>query len=205
MAVSGVLLNHSDDLHWNQQAISSHFWLQWYGVETTQAKNQMIGHQLLSVTDNGLYLAEQNLGDCSLLLGVIIQKEQVIVVCPQHILLLTPAGEVIDQIDSHHGLQSSFTATTSENNRVYLQASDAVYTLNTEDLTLNATTNHPVAWLEAIKPTTRISRERWLQDAHSGRLLGRWGVWLIDGLALILVVLMTSGLVLAKKRHHRML
>jgi hypothetical protein len=158
------------------------------------------------VTDNGLYLAEQNLGDCSLLLGVIHLSDQVVIACPQHILLLSKAGELIDQIDQHIGLQQIFTATTSEKGTVFLKDNKvAVYRLNTDDLSLAVSINHPNNWLKPISPSVRISLERWLLDAHSGRLFGRWGVWIVDALALLLGILVFSGWTLAKKRHQRML
>jgi hypothetical protein len=204
MLVSGVLLNHADDFQWDKKAISSQFWLYWYGVD--QPTHQIvIANKVVTITDSGLYLFEQNLGDCSLLLGVIYLSDQVVIACPQHLLLLTKEGEVIDQIDNQLGLQQTFTAAASENNTVFLQDLDTVYRLNTEDLSLSVIVNHPDTWLKPISPSARISMERWLLDAHSGRLFGHWGVWLIDALALFLVILVLSGWVLAKKRHQRML
>ena len=204
MLMSGVLLNHGDDFDWDKKAISSDFWLTWYGV-SERSNNLIIANKVVTVTDNGLYLAEQNLGDCSLLLGVIHLSDQVLIACPQHILLLSKAGELIDQIDQHIGLQQIFTATTSENDTVFLQDNKAVYRLNTDDLSFAITANYPNNWLKPVLPSARISMERWLLDAHSGRLFGRWGVWIVDALALLLGVLVFSGWALAKKRHQRML
>jgi hypothetical protein len=149
MLMSGVLLNHGDDFDWDKKAISSDFWLTWYGV-SERSNNLIIANKVLTVTDNGLYLAEQNLGDCSLLLGVIHLSDQVVIACPQHILLLSKAGELIDQIDQHIGLQQIFTATTSENDTVFLQDNKAVYRLNTDDLSFAIAANYPNNWLKPI-------------------------------------------------------
>ena len=116
-------------------------------------------------------MAEQNLGDCSLLLGVIYLSDQVVIACPQHILLLSKAGELIDQIDQNIGLQQIFTATTSENDTVFLQDNKAVYRLNTDDLSFAIAANYPNNWLKPVLPSARISMERWLLDAHSGAYL----------------------------------
>ncbi len=204
MVVSGVLLNHGDDFHLDQKAINSEFWLNWYGVKST-SNTLNIADKTLSITQSGLYLAQQNLGDCSALLGVMHLKEEIVVACPQHILLLTNTGELIDQSDSLHGLNQIFTAVTSENNQVFLQAKNRVYRLNTDDLNLSQSTFEPSTWIKVIEPSARISIERWLLDAHSGRMFGRYGVWFVDAFALILVILVLSGWALAKKRHQRML
>ena len=88
---------------------------------------------------------------------------------------------------------------------MFLQDNKAVYRLNTDDLSFAIAANHPNNWLKPVLPSARISMERWLLDAHSGRLFGRWGVWIVDALALLLCVLVFSGWALAKKRHQRML
>ncbi len=204
MVISGVLLNHGDDFQLDQQAVDSTFWLNWYGVQSTES-NITIDNKTLSITQSGLYLAQQNLGDCSSLLGVMRLADMIVIACPQHLLLLTSNGELIDQTDSLHGLQQTFTATMSEANIAYLQTTNNVYRLNTDDLSLSLSTYQPSTWLKPIQPAARISVERWLLDAHSGRLLGHWGVWFVDALALILVILVLSGWALAKKRHQRML
>jgi hypothetical protein len=204
MLVSGVLLNHTDDFQWDKKVLNSEFWLDWYGI--AQATNKtIIANKTLTITDSGLYLAQQNLGDCSLLLGVMPINNQVVIICPQRILLLSNDGELIDHIDRQLGLQQTFTATTRENNTVFLQDVNTVYRLNTDDLSVSVSANAPSTWLQPILPLTRMSMERWLLDAHSGRLFGRWGVWIVDAFALLLVVLVFSGWVLAKKRHQRML
>jgi hypothetical protein len=48
-----------------------------------------------------------------------------------------------------------------------------------------------------------IHWERVLFDVHSGRLFGRYGPWLMDIMAVLFVVLAVSGLVMARRRHHR--
>jgi hypothetical protein len=80
MLVSGVLLNHTDDFQWDKKVLNSEFWLDWYGI--AQATNKtIIANKTLTITDSGLYLAQQNLGDCSLLLGVMPINNQVVIIC----------------------------------------------------------------------------------------------------------------------------
>lgn len=204
MVISGVLLNHSDDFHLDQQVISSKILLNGYNVQPT-GNPIIIADKTLSLSKSGLYLAQQNLGDCSTLLGVMRLKDLIVVACPQHLLLLTNTGELIDQSDSLHGLQQTFTAANQQNNEVFLQVNETTYRLNTDDLSLSLSTIRPNTWLKPIEPSVRISIERWLLDAHSGRIFGGLGKWFVDAFALVLIVLVLSGWALAKKRHQRML
>ncbi len=40
-----------------------------------------------------------------------------------------------------------------------------------------------------------LSAERILLDVHSGRILGRYGPWLMDGAAILLLILAATGLI----------
>jgi hypothetical protein len=201
MIATGVLLNHEQWFAWDKKTLSSAFWLDWYGV--SQSESLSIANKKLSLNQTGLWLEQENLGACSLLLGIVKQPQQVIVACSQHLWLLTPEGEVIDQLDSLRGLNQQFDALAAQQQAVLLRAQGSVFRLNTDDLSLKpeSGTNQPLTWLEPVQPNAQITVERWLLDAHSGRLFGELGTWLVDVLAALLLVLVASGWILARKRR----
>lgn len=201
MIITGVLLNHDTDLALDQTSLTSDFWLKWYGVAPQQSLT--ITDQSVRLTTEGLLLGEQKLGTCSLLLGMVKQPTQITLACSDHLWLLTPTGELIDQLDQLRGLNTTFTALATATNAVYLQNNNQVYRLNPDDMSLSpASSTENLSWQEPIHPGSNITLERWLLDAHSGRLLGGFGKWLVDGLSLALMVLVISGWVLARKRRH---
>lgn len=203
MLTSGVLINHGHDLALDKQTISSDFWLKWYGLSSSNT--QSIGDKSLILNKEGLWLNQQNLGECSSLLGVAKSSQEVVVVCPEHILLLLPTGELIDHVDKSRGLSIiSQKMAVVEQKVIVLANNGQHYQLDTQSLSFNPflPVTTPINWQEIQQPQAQLSYEQWLLDAHSGRLLGSWGKWLVDALSLVLVLLIISGWFLAKRRHH---
>ncbi len=201
MITTGVLLNHEQLFALDKKTLDSDFWLSWYGVG--HAEPLMVANKRLMLNQEGLWLEQQNLGDCSLLLGIVKQSQQTIIACRQHLWLLTSDGDVIDQVDSLRGLNQHFDALAFDQKGVFLRADSSIFRFHSDDLSVSLEPNaHPsLAWLEPVKPNVQITVERWLLDAHSGRLWGQWGTLLVDVFALLLLVLVISGWMLARKRR----
>lgn len=202
MLSSGVLLNHTDDLTLNKQFVTNATLLNWYGIVPPPSFN--IAHKKLQITNDGVWLEQQNLGSCARLLGIALLNNMSLVVCGERILLLSNQAELIDQVDQMRGLQPHLMAMAQHNQRVFLKdEQQAIYELNSDDLSLKLNNNIPssLIWLTPTLASPQINLERVLLDAHSGRLLGAWGKYLVDAFAFVLLVLLISGWWLAKKRH----
>lgn len=202
MLASGILINHANDLQLDKQQLNNEFWLKWYGLSSTNT--QLIGDKSLSLNKQGLWLNQQNLGECSNLLGVAKSSQEVVVVCPEHILLLLPTGELIDHVDKSRGLSIiSQKMAVVEQKIIVLANNDQLYQLDTQSLSFSPflPVTMPINWQEIQQPQAQLSYEQWLLDAHSGRLFGAWGKWLVDVLSVLLIMLIVSGWFLAKRRH----
>lgn len=200
MLASGVFLNHSDDLSFNKRFMSNVKLLQWYGVAPPPSYNFF--DKNIEVSTDGLWLGQQNLGSCSKFLGIATLEQMSVIACAERIILLSNQAEVIDQIDEPRGLKQRFVAMSQQNQIVYLKDEHVIYQLNLDDLSVAlANPLQPLIWFKPSLPSIQISLERVLLDAHSGRLLGTWGKYLVDAFAAILFVLLMSGWWLAKKRH----
>ncbi|RZU44955.1 PepSY-associated transmembrane protein [Fluviicoccus keumensis] len=205
MVGTGVLLHHAADLGLDRQMLESPFWLARYGMSPPH--HFRVGAKEFVLGGQGLATGTTPLGDCRTLLGVASVADSRVLACDNRILLLTPTGELVDQTDSGRGLPGPFSAMATKGNQVWLRqvGSGAVLALDPMDFSLRpATETLPAsAWLSPIAAPAAPSDERLLQDLHSGRLLGKFGPWLVDLLALAVLVLAVSGWVLAKKRHHK--
>lgn len=200
MLLSGVLLNHTDDLSLHKHFLTNTKLLQWYGVAPPPRYKFL--DKYLEVTTEGLWLEQQNLGTCSKLLGVAALEQMQVVTCAERIILLSHQAEVIDQIDEPRGLKQKFSAMSQHNQTVFLKDEQLIYQLNADDLSFAVTNpSQSITWFTPISASTQINIERVLLDAHSGRLLGWWGKYLVDAFAIILSLLLISGWWLAKKRH----
>lgn len=200
MLVSGVLLNHTDDLSLHKRFMSNTTLLQWYGVAPPPRYKFL--DKYLQVTTEGLWLDKQNLGTCSKLLGIAILEQMRVIACTERVILLSNQAEVIDQIDEPRGLKQHFLAMSQHNQTVFLKDEQLIYQLNADDLSFAVTkSSQSLTWFTPTLASTQISLERVLLDAHSGRLLGWWGKYLVDAFAVVLCLLLISGWWLAKKRH----
>jgi hypothetical protein len=205
MAGSGVLLHHAADLGLDRQLLESPFWLARYGVSPPH--HFRIGVKEFVLGGQGLSTGPTLLGECRTLLGVAVVPDSRLLVCENRLLLLTPQGELVEQTDGGRGLSGPFTAMAARNNQVWLRqaGSGAVLALDPMDFSLHPATEAlpDGVWLSPVAAPAALSGERLLQDLHSGRLLGRFGPWLVDFLAIAVLGLAVSGWALARKRHHK--
>ena len=202
MLFTGVLLNHSDDLSLAKHDIANQSILSWYGISTSP--DIAIGSHKLTLSTDGLWLEQQNLGMCEQFLGITQQAEMFVVVCSDRILLLTAQAELIDQIDSLRGLSTHLLAMSNHEQQIFVKDKLQIYLLNTDDLSLTPQPHlPPLNWLTPINPSARVSLERVLMDAHAGRFLGAWGKYMVDAFAIVLLALLFSGWFLAKRRHRK--
>ena len=202
MLGSGILINHAHDLALDKRSVQSDFWLTWYGL--SPAKNLSIGSKNVTLNQEGLWLGEHNVGDCSRLLGVAHLPQEVVIVCPSHIFLLSLAGELIDHVDKSRGLVETLVKVAVVDQHVILQdQTHHLYKLDTQALALvlQPPSETHIPWQHAQLPQQQLSYERWLLDAHSGRLWGIGGKWLVDGFSLVMIVLIISGWLLAARRR----
>jgi hypothetical protein len=218
LAVTGILLNHAHGLGLDQQPVTSAFWARVYGLPPPAAigKGITLGSHELHAGAGKLYLDGQPIADCERLLGTVEKNAQVLVVCPRLLVLMTRDGQVIDQADTLRGVPSGLSAVAQQGDAVVLRRNNDSFAVDLTDLSVHplavsgapaATTSlgsaqalMPAATQVAMAP--ELTRERLLQDLHSGRIMGPFGVWLMDMAAVLFAVLALSGLVMARRRRH---
>lgn len=221
LALTGLMLNHSHELGLDQKPLQSPFWHKVYGVPEAPASGEYtIGSHRLHSAGGKLYLDQRVIADCERLLGTAEKAGQFLVVCPRLLVLLTADGEVIDQADGLRGVPEGLSSVSRQGDAVVLHRPGGELAVDLNDLSLRpllgggagagggAGEEHALQALPAdMQPTAAVApeltRERLLLDLHSGRILGPWGVWLVDGMAILFAVLAISGLVLFRRHHRR--
>jgi hypothetical protein len=209
LAVTGILLNHTHELGLDRAPLGNPVLRQLYGVapepETAGLVHALAGGELRAA-GGALRFDGRAIGDCPQLVGVVEQSGQVLAVCSNRLWLLTPDGQVIDQADGVRGVPEGLSAVARREGEVLLRHGSRSLAVDLDDLSLKPTLPQAgVTWTEAPESAVAddIDWERFLLDLHSGRLLGPWGVWLMDAMALLFVFLAASGLFMAKRRHRR--
>lgn len=208
LAVTGLLLNHSHELGLDRAPLENPALRKLYGVEAAAAPEglvQSLPAGQLAAVGGRLRLGASDIGDCPQLVGVVEQQGQVLAVCSNRLWLLTPDGQVIDQADGVRGVPEGLTAVGQGEGQVLLRRGDESLSVDLSDLSLEPAQPAPgVTWMEArgrVADAADLDWEQVLLDLHSGRLFGRFGVLLMDVMALLFMALAVSGLIMWRRRH----
>lgn len=210
LSVTGVLLNHSDQLQLNSKAVGSSLLLTLYGVTPpTLVSYRLNDHWLSHIGGNQIYLDDQELAFCTPpMSGAVMLEHQFVVSCGDGLLLLTKDGDVIERLGAAYGLPLPISALTILDGQLLLKTPRGVFIANldqliwtpyekTSDMSWVSPEIAPPLLSEALlshATTTHVSWERVMLDLHNGRLAGRLGIWLLDTAAILLILLAVSGL-----------
>lgn len=217
MALSGLLLNHTDDLHLDARHISSNALLDWYGIHAP-AGIRVFHTKTLTLAGMGgnLYVNQRLQADVSgTLVGAVDFADMVVVALTDRLLLLTPAGALIERLDDASGLPAGITAVGVTAGRMLeLHTAHGDYRTDTDLLQWTPYVSHGVRWATPAAPSAAeraaldrawrgngLTVERVLLDLHSGRILGRDGPFLMDGAAILFLLLACSGIWLWSRRR----
>jgi len=216
LAITGIALNHTDDLSLDSQMVQSPRLLDWYGISMPdQLKSFATEHHWLTLVNQQLYFDQslllKNQND---LLGAIETEDFIVAALKDSLLLLSLQGELIEQmpfnaIDSI-GLDDQL--------RVVIKSSETLNSSADGLLSWQAHHNEQVIWSkpsqlpsqqkQTIKNSFRSSVlpiERVLLDIHSGRFFGFIGVILVDLSGILLIILALSGCAIWLKHKLRVL
>lgn len=211
LAATGFCLNHTAGWQWDRLVVRSPLVLRWYGIDPP---GEIVGYRLdqrwLSQVGGKLFFDAQPVGDCQgLLVGALRFEQQVVVACAGELILLTEAGEVIERIGGVHSLPTPVERIGAGGGRLLLEARAKTFAVALDSLTFSpAPAPGVVEWsvvralpsslVTALAPFAAgdsITLERVFLDVHSGRILGGWGVYLVDAMAGLFVILAVTGLI----------
>lgn len=209
LVVTGIILNHSSELQLDQKPVRQAVLLERYGVELPSLASYRVGERYLSlVGNNRLFLDEKEIAYCESPLHAAIQYQAgIVAVCSDQLLLLNTNGEIVERLSEAYGLPAGISSLGAFEGQLWLRAADGEFLADLNSLLFTAgAAPEAVAWVEPNPPTAELAQqltgrylgndvhwERLLLDLHTGRLFGRWGVYLVDAAALGLLLLSFSG------------
>ncbi len=218
MAVTGLLLNHTDALRLDERHLHAPWLLRWYGIAPAAPgpAYPVAGHWL-SQWGERIFLDRRPLPPAvrGPLLGAVAADGLLLALTGQGVALLTPDGALADVLPLPEG--ACPRGLVRDGDGVLLLAENGRWRL---DGTLShwAPCACPAGAFAPVPPaplpvglraalagatTPGIAVERLLLDLHSGRLWGRAGVWLMDAAALAIAILALTGLTLWWRRGRR--
>ncbi|NHO65523.1 hypothetical protein G8770_08230 [Aestuariicella hydrocarbonica] len=218
LSVTGILLNHTSALQLAQQPVRSLSLLNFYGVDVPKTRSfSVAGHWFSGDQNHNLYYNGYKLGSCQEnLAGVLLVGDVFMVACDQELLFLDKEGNVVERLNHLYGLPVPIEQLGLCGESACLQVAGETLVVDVEQLRWPAYSAGEVSWSQAAELPEEIrqrvvheqlgsslSWERVVQDLHSGRFFGRWGVWLFDAAALLFLFLSLSGFWIWLASHRR--
>ena len=224
LAITGIMLNHTEELELNQSYIKN-TWLQnWYGIKMPQQQNFIkLDNAQIAQIGKKLYLNQSYLlNEKSPLIGAYKSHDFIIIAMKKALYLFTLEGDLIEKLDSEKNLPSpithiGFSELTQSSGQLIIEVNQQYYTSNDDFLSWTKIQTKEFYPLELENPENidktfyqnaylgnELNLERVILDLHSGRLLGNFGVYLMDLAAIILIMLGLSGIWIWSRRFRKL-
>ncbi len=208
LAITGIMLNHTETIKLDENYVESGWLLNWYGLEPAgEAISYNINGHRIAQWDNQLFFDDQTIMSSQQILRGVMQAEQFIVIAlDSEIILLSNEGELIERMPTGATF-SSIIRLGTKYQRATIETADTLFYMadehmldwditSADDISWSATSELNEQQLASLRESFRgkgLSMERVVLDLHSGRILGSWGIYLMDAAAIALLWLSFSG------------
>ena len=218
LSVTGILLNHTEALQLNQKMISSKIILDWYDIKAANISAYSTGNKTIAMLDGQLFLDEKKIaGHYEQLISAIASNDLILIITQPDILLITPAGEIVERLKSTaYKLNQTTRSGTDSDGHIILDTPNGLLSPDADFIQWHRWDEQPqtITWAAATQPDAAYSKrlqqqyrssiiplERLLLDLHSGRIIGAIGPWIMDTAAILLILLSLSGSWMCLKRR----
>jgi hypothetical protein len=209
LAITGIALNHTEELELDHKIVANEWILDWYGLNPKGKAISYVINDKMRITQWGdkLFYNDNLLMDSQVtLLGAATSGKNILVVAfANNLLLLDANGELIEQTSPGFmpivklGNLDKQVVVETQGGKLYQADKDIVSWQEIADAKVlwSQPVDLPVYWQQRIKRNWRgngLTAERVILDLHSGRIFNaRWGVYIMDTSAMIMLLLGFSG------------
>lgn len=223
LAITGILLNHSDDLELHKQYIESDWLVNLYGIK---APEQAICIKEASITKKTCQLGDIIFLDNTILIenssplvGLVELDELYYLATEQKIFIYTMGFELVEILDKETKLPSPIASISlsdseqyktqsivilSDQKRWRLDQDELIWgkteTLVKQTSSLLVIQDGTFMELKNIYLDNQITQLKFIQDLHSGRVVSLPGKILTDLVGIIILLLAISGFIAWQKR-----
>jgi len=230
LAVTGILLNHSDDLELHKQYISSDWIVTFYGIKApTSAQCLGANPSTKNICQLGekIYLAQQPLIESpSKLIGLLEFDDLLYLATSQELFIYTKEFELVEVMDKTSGLptpirmmikldqpDNEISVDGQINEMLIIMGSQKAWRFDQVGLKwkvaelmaimpprLHTLEQEKLAELQNIYLDHQLTYLKFIQDLHSGRIFFLSGKLVTDLAGIIIIVLIFSGFYAWQKR-----
>ncbi len=214
--ITGLLLNHTERLSLAKSGAKMPWLLRWYDLQIApnHSAQQLGGRWLLHFGGDHLYIeGSKSLPCVAPYAGAVLAEQQLIVaLCGDGLLLLTPGGELLERLSAGQ-LPAAYERIGIFNGQVIIGSAShnmpSSWQLDVDSMHLKPVSEDQqafVAWSKSQPAPNKLVERFWLHEAslllnwerllldiHSGRIVGGWGVWFMDAIAVLMGFLAISG------------
>jgi hypothetical protein len=218
MVSSGIAINHTTGLGFDQRHVSNPYLLKLYGIKAPDdIRSFRVGDAWLSFAGSRLYFNEAAVTEVPDGIGAVANDHWVIVAGREELLLLDQQARLVERISWQQageieliGLSGDGRLAVKSTGGLWLADAELLAWQRADDTVETVQWSSPVPAPTALQQSIArhyqgdgLSVERLLLDVHSGRIFGPLGVLVYDLLALAIAFLALSGLVLwARNRRN---
>lgn len=225
LAITGILLNHTEELELDSNFVDSNVLMRWYGLEpkTAPISYPVRSHQITQ-WGTQLFFDDKPIASAQPpLRGAVITKQFIAIVFEHEMLLLSHQGEQVERIHTATHFSNNMRIGLKYDRPVIEAANANIYMADNDIIDWHITPDEDIQWASTIKLNSQqmqnlrlafrgrgLSWERVILDLHSGRLFGSLGIYVMDAAAIALLWLAGSGIWIwssrrrnMKKRHYK--
>lgn len=219
ITVSGIALNHTDDLALKKQHISSSILLDSYNIQAPSFILQFSSEQrVITQADNFLFInAADVITTEERLIGVAEFDDFLIIALSNALLLIDSSNQLVETLSRIDGVPSNMSSLgVDKSHRVTVLANNQLYRLSNELSLQKVAMDHAINWSTAEHMSERetadisqryrsniISLETLLLDIHSGRFFGSYGTLFFDFIGIVLLFLAITGVIIWLKQARK--
>jgi len=210
LITTGLMLNHTGALGLGKRYVETQWLLDLYHISAPEPPVAFsAGEHFVSRLGDRLYLDTKELPErAERLIGGLKVGDTLLIAIPGKLLVVSPTAELIERIDSADGVPAGMKRIgLTASGQLVIRAAHGDYLADLEKLDWRKTKTADVGWAtpvtlppeleEKLMQTYRgggLPLERVILDLHSGRIVGQWGVYVVDGAALLFLALVITGL-----------
>jgi hypothetical protein len=211
IAITGLLLNHTEDFQLDSRHVSSDWVLDWYGIEAPDTLLSFAaGNQHVTLMGEHLYLDRKEIdGEYEHLVGAVDLDDLRVAALDDAILLLTARGDIVERLGGEDGVPAGIRGIGIDpHGQLVTETNAGLFQAEADFLKWRRWEQDPatVHWARPVTVDAPLKRslqahyrgevlpvERVVLDLHSGRFFGAAGPWVFDLAAFLLIFLSLTG------------
>ncbi len=218
LSITGILLNHTNDIGVDKNYISSSTILGWYGIKQPDS---LPGHKLddhwISQWNENIYFNQKIIGQSiNPLRGATTTEHFYALATSETIWLITIDGDIIEKLNAPGEKLGDIIQLGQQDKFIVIKTEQGLFKADADLVSWQPIENTGINWSKPDDIPAHLSEsifaqghsiswERVLLDVHSGRIISQGGVIIIDLAGILLIILAVTGTIIWYKRRRRKL